>query len=86
MITAVGFMGNTRFPPAMSDFTTAVHLADVTYFWDIATKMDDDLPWGVTANLITRRNVDDGICFDLQFSKTAGGEDVNFCRQRQERS
>ncbi|KAL0949076.1 hypothetical protein HGRIS_009171 [Hohenbuehelia grisea] len=74
---AAGFVGNSRFPLAESIFTTAVHLAGVTYFWDIATKIVNDLPWGVTANLITRRKR--GIEFDLDFPKTGGGEDIDFC-------
>lgn len=82
---AAGFIGNALFPPAASIFTTAVHLAGVTYFWDIATKMpgEADMPWGVTANLIARR-VDDGVEYDLQFPKTGGGEDIDFCRQKRE--
>lgn len=79
---AAGFVGNMQFPVAKSVFTTAVHLAGVTYFWDIATKMDDDVPWGVTANLISRRDVKDNVRFSLQFPKTGGGEDIAFCRQK----
>jgi len=53
---AAGFVGNSVFPVASTIFTTAVHLAGVTYFWDIAAKRKDDrdLPWVVTANLIAR--------------------------------
>ncbi|KIJ60372.1 glycosyltransferase family 2 protein [Hydnomerulius pinastri MD-312] len=82
---AAGFIGNAHFPPADSIFTTAVHLAGVTYFWDIATKMpgETDMPWGVTANLIARR-VDDGVEYNLQFPKTGGGEDIDFCRQKRQ--
>ncbi|KAF8961160.1 NAD-dependent epimerase/dehydratase [Flammula alnicola] len=65
---AAGFVGKSVFPCADSIFTTAVHLAGVTYFWDIATKIKDDIPWGVTANLIARR----------------GGEDIHFCREKRE--
>ncbi|KAF8554459.1 glycosyltransferase family 2 protein [Imleria badia] len=82
---AVGFIGNAQFPPADSVFTTAVHLAGVTYFWDIATKMpnETDMPWGVTANLVARRN-EDGVEFNLQFPKTGGGEDIDFCRRKRD--
>jgi hypothetical protein len=58
-----------------------VHLAGVTYFWDIATKLAVDLPWGVTANLITRR-VNDGVIYDTSYPKTGGGEDIDFCRKK----
>jgi glycosyltransferase involved in cell wall biosynthesis len=81
----VGFIGTSRFPTAANVFTTAIHLADVTYFWDIARKRpeDTDLPWGVTANLIVRRNPD-GVEFDLIFPKTGGGEDIDFCRKKRD--
>jgi GT2 family glycosyltransferase len=83
---AAGFVGNSVFPIASTIFTTAVHLAGVAYFWDIAAKRKDDrdLPWGVTANLIARRNVKDGVKFDLQYPKTGGGEDIDFCRRKRD--
>ncbi|KAI0352760.1 NAD-dependent epimerase/dehydratase [Trametes cingulata] len=79
---AAGFVGNARFPSADSVFTAAVHLAGVTYFWDIAEKIEEDVPWGVTANLTARRNVLDGVDFDLRFPKTGGGEDIDYCRRK----
>jgi hypothetical protein len=82
---AAGFVGNALFPPAEKIFVAAVHLAGVTYFWDIANKISDDLPWGVTANLIARRNRD-GVYFDPQFPKTGGGEDIDFCRKKRQYS
>lgn len=82
---AAGFVGNARFPCANTVFLTAVHLAGVTYFWDIADKMKEsrDLPWGVTANLVARRNKDD-IRFDKRYPKTGGGEDIAFCREKRD--
>lgn len=84
---AAGFIGCTHFPPAETIFETAVHLAGVSYFWDIAEKMagESDMPWGVTANIIVRR-VEDGVEFGLQFPKTGGGEDIDFIRQKREYS
>lgn len=81
----VGFIGTSKFPTSGNIFTTAIHLADVTYFWDIARKKpeDTDLPWGVTANLIVRRNAD-GVDFSLLFPKTGGGEDIDFCRRKRD--
>jgi hypothetical protein len=81
----VGFVGTTKFPTASNVFTAAIHLAGVTHFWDIARKRpeDRDLPWGVTANLIVRRNAD-GVDFDLIFPKTGGGEDIDFCRRKRD--
>lgn len=83
---AAGFVGNVEFPPSDTVFTAAVHLAGVTYFWDIAQKRKDDhdLPWGVTASLIARRNVRDDVVFDVRFPKTGGGEDIDFCRKKRQ--
>ncbi|KAF9526234.1 NAD-dependent epimerase/dehydratase [Crepidotus variabilis] len=83
---AAGFVGNSIFPTANTVFTTAVHVASLTYFWDIASKMKDnvDLPWGVTANLIARRNIPDGVKFDLMYPKTGGGEDIDFCIRKRD--
>jgi glycosyltransferase involved in cell wall biosynthesis len=81
--TAAGFVGNAKFPPANTIFTTSVHLAGVTYFWDIAEKLTDDLPWGVTANLIVKR-VKDDISFNLVFPKTGGGEDIDYCIRKRD--
>lgn len=90
--TAAGFVGNSQFPSPNSVFTTAIHLSSVAFFWDIATKTEDfgldkeDIPWGVTANLIARRDVDDDVSFDLDFPKTGGGEDIAYCRLKREYS
>lgn len=84
--SAAGFIGNAYFPPADTVFKTAAHLAGVTYFWDIADKIEDDLPWGVTANIIARRNVPDNVKYDLIFPKTGGGEDIDFCRKKRQYS
>ncbi|KAF8901610.1 hypothetical protein CPB85DRAFT_1439035 [Mucidula mucida] len=75
---AAGFVGNVFFPKADTIYTSAIHLSSVTYFWNIAEKIPNDLPWGVTANLMVRRNKD-GVLFDLRFPKTGGGEDIDFC-------
>ncbi|KAI0316805.1 NAD-dependent epimerase/dehydratase [Amylostereum chailletii] len=84
--SAAGFIGNVTFPPSETVFTSAVHLAGVLYFWDIASKMHDsrDMPWGVTASLIARRNVKDEVVFNPQFPKTGGGEDIDFCRMKRQ--
>ncbi|OCH85038.1 NAD-dependent epimerase/dehydratase [Obba rivulosa] len=86
---AAGFVANAQFPSADSIYTAAVHLAGVTFFWDIASEekaaamnMVCDVPWGVTANLIARRDVQDGVEFDTTFPKTGGGEDIDFCLKK----
>ncbi|KAF7980106.1 hypothetical protein HWV62_39513 [Athelia sp. TMB] len=81
---AAGFVGNTQLPLCENITTTAIHFAGVTYFWDIATKIEHDVPWGVTANLMFRRNVRDGIAYDPSFPKTGGGEDIDFCLRKRD--
>ena len=75
---APGFVGNSRFPCADSIATTALHIAGVTHFWSVATRIPSNVPWGVGANLISRRNGRDGIRFSLLYPKTGGGEDIDF--------
>ncbi|KAG9046304.1 hypothetical protein FS837_004662 [Tulasnella sp. UAMH 9824] len=79
---AAGFVGNVYFPPPANVATTAIKLSGVTSFWDIANRFKEDVPWGVTGNLVVRRGVRDGISFDLRFPKTGGGEDIDFCLRK----
>ncbi|KAF5348570.1 hypothetical protein D9756_009659 [Leucocoprinus leucothites] len=87
---AAGFVCNTQFPIADSVFTTAVHLSGVTYFWVIATKIPTDIPWGVTANLVSHRvlvpsdfatkgEIPSPTTYSLSYPKTGGGEDIDYC-------
>ncbi|KAJ1301869.1 hypothetical protein OPQ81_009096 [Rhizoctonia solani] len=62
---AAGFVGNTHFPAPHNIFTTAIQLSGVTFFWNIADKIAEDVPWGITANLLVQRNVRDKVKFDL---------------------
>ncbi|CAG8485352.1 11544_t:CDS:2 [Dentiscutata heterogama] len=79
---ACGFVGCTKFPdPHKAIFTSAVKMAGVTYFWDIAEQIEENVPWGVTANLLVRR-YKDNIKFDPQFPITGGGEDIDYCLQK----
>ncbi|CAG8609049.1 8395_t:CDS:2 [Cetraspora pellucida] len=79
---ACGFIGCTKFPdPSKSIFTSAVEMSGITYFWDIAEKIEENVPWGVTANLLVRR-YKDNVRFNTTFPKTGGGEDVDYCLQK----
>lgn len=77
---ASGFIGPTYLPIAKNSRQAAVVLAQLTYFWDIATKFPEEtnLPWGVTANLCSRRT---RVRFRCLFPKTGGGEDIDICIQ-----
>jgi glycosyltransferase involved in cell wall biosynthesis len=73
-----GFVGPTFLPKyPITQFGAAVHLSDISYFWDIASKRVD-APWGVTANIVVRNSP---LRFDPDFIKTGGGEDIDYCLQ-----
>ncbi|CAG8615766.1 14064_t:CDS:1 [Racocetra persica] len=78
---ACGFVGCTKFPDPKSIFTNAVKMSGITSFFDIAEKIEENIPWGVTANLLVRRYKDD-ITFNSIFPKTGGGEDIDYCLQK----
>ena len=80
--TAAGFIGRSMLPQSQNIFTTAVLLCGVAFFFDIATRIEHDIPWGVTANLIARRNIRDGVRYDPSYPKAGGGEDVEFCLRK----
>mmetsp|Transcript_5515 Transcript_5515/g.16851 ORF Transcript_5515/g.16851 Transcript_5515/m.16851 type:complete len:1085 (-) Transcript_5515:135-3389(-) len=83
-----GFVGLAEFPPPAGQLLpTAVHLAEVTFFWSVArwgTQLRE-LPWGVTANLCVRR-IRDGVEFDTRYPLTGGGEDVDYCLRKRDAS
>lgn len=56
--------------------TEAVHMAQTSFGWTISDYFHE-VPWGITANLLVKRN--DNIKFDLEFPKTGGGEDIDYC-------
>ncbi|CAG8695043.1 24865_t:CDS:2, partial [Dentiscutata erythropus] len=79
---ACGFVGCTKFPdPSKTIFTSAVKMAGLVSCFDVAERIEEDIPWGVSANLIVRR-YKDNIEFNAMFPKTGGGEDVDFCLQK----
>ena len=63
--------------PLLSSFARGDVLLD--------TASKTGIPWGLTADQITRPNVDDGMCFNLCFPKTGSREDVDFCRCKRAR-
>ncbi|CAG8445308.1 10332_t:CDS:2, partial [Acaulospora colombiana] len=82
--SACGFVCYVNFPdPEKSIFKNAVEMSDLMYFWKIAKEVDEDVPWGVGANLIVRRYKDD-IKFDSSFPKSGGGEDVDYCIRKKQ--
>ncbi|CAG8644781.1 17584_t:CDS:2, partial [Dentiscutata erythropus] len=79
---ACGFVGCTKFPdPTNAIFTSAVKMSGLVSSFDVAERIEEDIPWGITANLIVRR-YKDNIEFNTIFPKTGGGEDIDFCLQK----
>ena len=74
----VGLVGLVRFPraPDIPLRHAAVLMSYLTFMFEIAERDDMYSPaWGVTANILFRRT---NIRFDLIYSKTGGGEDVDY--------
>ncbi|MEI6343602.1 MAG: glycosyltransferase [Verrucomicrobiota bacterium] len=78
---AAGFVGASLLPPPATSTQAAVHIANISYFWTIARGLPEEteLPWGVTANLLVRRELGARVRFQTSFPKTGGGEDIDFC-------
>lgn len=73
-----GFVGSGRFPEPFNSFTKGTVASDILTFWDMAEKRPS-LAWGVTANLMVRRDAVGPIRFSSAFPKKGGGEDIDFC-------
>jgi hypothetical protein len=77
---AAGFIGRTVLPPPRTPRQFAIAYSGIACFWDISSKTERDLPWGITANLCCKQSRD--VFFQPEiFVKGGGGEDVDFCLQ-----
>ena len=74
---AAGFVGLSKFEEHQNIFSLAVQFSYLIYFWGVSM-LTNTPPWGVTANLLTRRTT---ARFELKFPKTGGGEDIDYCNQ-----
>jgi glycosyltransferase involved in cell wall biosynthesis len=77
--TVQGIVGMVEFPrrPDLPLKHAAVLMSYLTFMFEISSNPAYSEPaWGVTANLLVRRT---SIRFDLDYAKTGGGEDVDFC-------
>ena len=75
---APGFVGITRLPETVNTFTRGIVASDILTFFDLAEHRDH-MPWGVTANLLVRRDAIGNHRFKSLFPKSGGGEDIDFC-------
>jgi GT2 family glycosyltransferase len=73
-----GFVGITRLPETVSSFTKGIVASDILTFFDLA-EYRDCMPWGITANLLVRRDAIGDHRFKPLFPKSGGGEDIDFC-------
>jgi len=73
-----GFVGVTRFPEPVNGFTEGVVASDILTFFDLAVTKEE-MPWGVTANLLVKRAAMDEHRFRSCFPNAGGGEDIDFC-------
>ena len=71
------FVGSTKLPPPCSVITHAFVASDLIGSYTIAEKRVDP-PWGVTANLCVSGRTS-RVRFLLEYPKTGGGEDIDFC-------
>ena len=74
------FVGPTILPEDDRYYSTAVLLSGVSFFWTYALT-SDEMPWGITANLLVRNyaKASEPLLFDPEFIKTGGGEDIDYC-------
>jgi len=73
-----GFVGVTRFPKPTNNFTAGVVASDILTFFDLA-EHKEKMSWGITANLMVKRNALKEHRFRSCFPKEGGGEDIDIC-------
>jgi len=73
-----GFVGVSEFPSPVNSFTRGTVASDILTFWNTAAT-HERLAWGVTANLLVRRDAVGDIRFLPLFPKRGGGEDIDYC-------
>lgn len=71
-----GFVGVTRFPKPINSFTKGVISSDILTFFSLA-EFYEEMAWGVTANIMVRRNAIGSNRFLKIFPKFGGGEDID---------
>lgn len=73
-----GFVGVTRFPKPKNNFTSGVVASDILTFFDLA-EHKEKMSWGITANLMVKREALAEHRFRSCFPKEGGGEDIDIC-------
>lgn len=73
-----GFVGVTKFPESVNSFTKGVVASDILTFFSLAEDYKE-MSWGVTANLVIKREAIGSLRFLKDFPKFGGGEDIDLC-------
>lgn len=73
-----GFIGPTEFPPPRGIFEEGILSSDILTFFTLS-RYYDEMAWGVTANILVKREALNGVRFSDTFPKKGGGEDIDFC-------
>lgn len=73
-----GFVGVTRYPKPNNSFTKGIVASDILTFFSLA-KSYKEMSWGVTSNLMIRRDAIGTLRFSDDFPKFGGGEDIDLC-------
>ena len=73
-----GFVGVTRFPKPKNNFTAGLVASDILTFFDLA-EHKEKMSWGITANLMVKREALAEHRFRSCFPKGGGGEDIDIC-------
>jgi glycosyltransferase involved in cell wall biosynthesis len=73
-----GFVGLTEYPAPQTTFTKGVLSSDILTFFTLS-RYYDEMAWGVTANILIKREAIKDIRFSASFPKKGGGEDIDFC-------
>lgn len=76
--SSIGFIGLVRFPKPDNAFERGAVASDILTFFDIA-RTRNEFTWGVTANLMVRRDAVGPVRFSAEFPRHGGGEDIDFC-------
>lgn len=73
-----GFVGVTKFPKYINSFTKGIVASDILTFFSLAESYKE-MAWGVTANLMIKREAIGSLRFLKNFPKFGGGEDIDIC-------
>lgn len=72
-----GYAGTAQFKPAFNSFTRGMAVSGIPQVWGMA-ETHPGVAWGVTSNLMIRRDAAKKVRFLPTFPKGGGGEDIDY--------